>query len=294
MRLSYLFLAAAIVLQACSSSQKLAQTAQQADLYYYQKDYNSAFESYSALIESYVSKKQQVPGELYSSAGKCLYYMESRPQAMEFFKRAEEQGVADEMMMSLRVKYYGDIDNMSLEVENLERYSALYPEGADIDYVNMRLFKRYCEMKEYRKAYLRHAKLLPGVRDSVSTMEAYYTVCKKLEKDDEAGKVAEKLYSIDNNNLVGLSYVAYQTFKATEDEYVAAIKAYEAKKTNAAYTQMVRQTAPLADRYRKARDLYLKLYGITKKPFDAQILSRIYTRLKDKQKADYYAKLGKG
>jgi len=281
------------MMAACSSSQKLTQTAQQADLLYYQKDYQGAFDSYSSLIESYAAKKLPVPGELYSSAGKCLYYTDSRPQAMEYFKRAEEKGVSDELMQFMRVKYYGDIDNLTKEVEYLEQYSALYPEGDDISYVNERLYYRYVEMKEYRKAYLRFPKLREAFRDSIPSMESYYQVCKKLEKDDEAAKIAEKLYSIDNNNIIGLNHVAYQAYKTTEDAYMAAINAYEAKKTNAAYALMVKQTTPLTAKYKKARDLYLKLYGLTKKPFDAQILSRIYSRLKDRQKSDYYARLAK-
>ncbi len=294
MRLTIFLLAIVMLMSSCKQSQKLTQTSQKADLLYFQKDYQGAFDSYSSIIESYVAKKQQVPGDLYSSAGKCLYYMESRPQAMEYFNRAEQLGFQDEMMLSLRVKYYGDIDNLSKEVEALEQYSALYPDGSDIAYVNKRLYLRYVEMKEFRKAYLRYPKLQANSRDSLPVLESYHQVCKKLGKADEADKIAEKLYSIDNNNAIGLEHVAYQAYKTTEDEYQAAVKAYEAQKTNAAYTVMVKKTQPLAARYKTARDLYLKLYGITKKPADAAILARIYQRLKDKQKADYYAKLSKG
>jgi hypothetical protein len=87
--------------------------------------------------------------------------------------------------------------------------------------------------------------------------------------------------------------MAYDAYITTENEYVAAIKAYDANKTNAGYKQMQQRTAPLAARYRKAKDLYVKLYNLYKRPHDAAILSRICTRLNDKQNAAYYDNLSK-
>ena len=136
----------------CSSGKALVTARQDADLLYYQKDYINAFDKYSSIIESYVSKKEAVPAELYALAGRCLYYSDSPSAAMPYFKLAEDAGFEDELTLMLQIKHYADADNLSKELDRLEKYSALYPDGGEINFVNYRLYLRYCEMQEYGKA----------------------------------------------------------------------------------------------------------------------------------------------
>ncbi|MCQ2251872.1 MAG: hypothetical protein MJZ61_00325 [Bacteroidales bacterium] len=294
MKLRPFVLAALIAFMgSCSSTQNFAKVTQQADLLYYQKDYSDAFEAYSKVIENYTSKHQAVPGNVYLQAGKSLYYSGSKQQAMEYFVRGEDVGATDEESLLLRIKYYGSIDNMSKELDCLERYAALYDDGSEAAFVNKRLFLRYVEMKEYRKAYLKFSSMDEADKDDIEILEKYFTVCEKSDKKAEADKTAQLLYNLNPNNLIGLNYVAYNAYITTENEYVAAIKAYEAKKTQASYKVMQQKTAPLAARYKTAKNYYVKLYNLYKRPHDAEILARICTRLNDKKTAAYYEKLAK-
>jgi len=288
-----LSMALAALLSACGSSKALVSIRQEADLLYYQKDYVNAFDKYSSVIESYVSKKESVPPELYVSAGKCLYYSDSKAAALPFFKLAEDAGYYDEQILLLQIKYYADADDRSKELDRLEKYSALYPDGNEINFVNYRLYLRYCETKEYRKAHLRYQSLSDEYRDDISIIEKQHLVCTKLGRKDEADSIARQLYNLNPNNLIGLNYVAYDAYITTENEYAAAVKAYEDKKTNAAYKTMQQKTAQLAPRYKTAKDLYVKLYNLYKRPQDAAILSQICTRLNEKQNAAYYDNLSK-
>ena len=286
-------LAVAVGLSGCNSQKAVIAARQDADLLYYQKDYLNAFDKYSDIIESYISKKADVPSELYASAGKCLYYSDSPAAAMPYFKLAEDGGFDDEQILMLQIKHYADADNLSKELDHLEKYSALYPEGNDIDFVNYRMYLRYCEMQEYRKAHLRFQELADEYRDDIAIIEKQHLVCTKLSRQSEADSIARQLYNMNPNNLIGLNYMAYDAYITTENEYVAAIKAYEANKTAAGYKVMLQKTEPLAARYRKAKDLYVRLYNQYKRPHDAAILSRICTRLNDKQNAAYYDNLSK-
>ena len=288
-----LSMALSVILPGCGSSKSMVSARQEADLMYYQKDYLNAFDKYSQIIESYVSKKELVPSELYALAGKCLYSADSQTEAIKYFKLAEDAGYEDEQILMLQIKHYADADNLSKELDRLEKYSALYPDGSDIAFVNYRLYLRYCEMREYGKAHLRYQSLSDEYRDDVAVLEKQHLVCEKLNRKDEADNIARQLYNLNPNNLIGLNYMAYDAYITTENEYVAAIKAYDANKTNAGYKQMQQRTAPLAARYRKAKDLYVKLYNLYKRPHDAAILSRICTRLNDKQNAAYYDNLSK-
>ncbi len=284
---------AVFLLAACGSSKSLISARQDADYLYYQKDYLNAFDKYSQIIESYISKNQPVPGELYASSGRCLYYADSPAAAMPYFKLAEECGYDDEHILLLQIKYYGEADNLSKELDCLEKYSALYPEGSDISFVNYRMYLRYCEMQEYRKAHLKFQSLSDEYRDDIAVLEKQHNVCEKLNRQDEADGIARQLYNMNPNNLIGLHYMAFDAYNTTETEYVAAIKAYEAKKTNAAYKILQQKTAPLTARYKKAKEMYIRLYNLYKRPHDAAILSRICTRLNDKKNAEYYDKLSK-
>jgi len=288
-----MLMALSVVLPGCGSSKTLVSARQDADLMYYQKDYLNAFDKYCQIIESYVSKKETVPAELYALAGKCLYYSDSQSAAMPYFKLAEDAGYYDELALMLQIKHYADADNLSKELDRLEKYSALYPEGSDIAFVNYRLYLRYCEMQEYGKAHLRYQNLAAEYRDDIAILEKQHLVCTKLGRKQEADDIARQLYNINPNNLIGLNYMAYDAYITTENEYVAAIKAYEAKKTTAAYKTMQQKTAPLAARYKKAKELYVRLYNQYKRPHDAAILSRICTRLNDKKTAAYYDNLSK-
>jgi hypothetical protein len=284
----------AVILSGCGSKMKaLVATRQDADLMYYQKDYLNAFDKYCEIIESHVSKKETVPAELYASAGKCLYYADSKTEAMKYFALAENAGFEDEQVLLLQIKHYGEADNLSKELDRLEKYSALYPDGIEIAYVNYRRYLRYCEMQEYGKAHLRFQSLADEYRDDVAILENQHHVCEKLNRQDEADNIARQLYNMNPNNLIGLNYMAYDAYITTENEYVAAIKAYESNKTTANYKIMQQKTAPLVARYKKAKEMYTRLYTLYKRPYDAAILSRICTRLNEKQNAAYYDKLSK-
>ncbi len=288
-----LSMALSVILPGCGSSKTMVSARQEADLMYYQKDYLNAFDKYCQIIELYVSKKETVSAELYALAGKCLYSADSHAAAIPYFKLAEDAGYEDEQILMMQIKHYADADNLSKELDRLEKYSALYPDGNDIKFVNYRLYLRYCEMQEYGKAHLRYQTLDPEYRDDIAIIEKQHLVCTKLGRQDEADSIARQLYNLNPNNLIGLNYMAYDAYINTENEYVAAIKAYEAKKTNAAYKTMQQKTAPLAARYKKAKELYIRLYNQYKRPHDAAILSRICTRLNDKQTAAYYDNLSK-
>ncbi len=293
MRIKHFILASVIMLASCASQQKAAIPTADADQAFANKDYVTALAGYNKVIDQYKQKNRKAPADVMASAGKCLYMTGNKEKAMEYLISAETQGFSDSQSVLLMAKYYAEIDNMSKELDCLEKFVAMDSLADGSDYVCQRLVDRLVEMSEYDRAFAAYGKMSDADRGSVANLEKYHQICKKLGKDDEADKTAQQLYKMDPNNLIGLSAAAYNAYITTENEYVAAIKAYEAKKTNEAYARLQKTTAPLTARFKKARDLYVKLYGITKKPHDAAILSRIYTRLNDKKNADYYAKLSK-
>ncbi len=277
----------------CGGSKNIVVATRDADLLYYQKDYVGAFDKYSQIIEAYVSKKEPVPGDLYASAGKCLFYSQSESAAMNYFNIAESLGYGDEHIVTLEMKHYAEVGNDKKELEALEKYSALYPDGSEMGYVNYRLYMKYYKAGNFRKAHLRFQNMPDEYKDDIAVLEMQHDVCLHLGRADEAGQIARQLYNLNPNNLIGLSFVAEELYNAVEEKYAAAVKAYEAKKNTANYKAMKSKTAELVPEFRRAKEYYIHLYDLYKRPHDAAILSRICTRLNEKQNAAYYDKLSK-
>ena len=71
------------------------------------------------------------------------------------------------------------------------------------------------------------------------------------------------------------------------------MKAYKAKRTNSQYSRLLKALEQVYPDFRKSRDYYLKLYKIDPKKEYANYLGNIFTRLDDKEKAEYYYKKAK-
>ena len=290
---SFLLIIIALLLVSCGAGKKLVQEQQTANRYFYEKQYDSAAAAYEEIIAKYEAKHISAPVEVYASAGKSLYYSGREKDGIDLLYKAEVMGYDDELGLIMKIKYYGKIDNHSKELNNLEKYQQMYRNGDEIQYVSIRLLKRYMQMKEYQKAQKAYEQIKEPESAEIELMELYHTALTQNGAKEKANMVAQKLFNADPTNFIGLNYMARKTFDHAENAYVAAIKEYEAKKTNAAYRTMVQKTKPLLEEFKTAKGLYIKLYNLYKRPIDAEILSRIFTRLNDKKNAAAYAKLAK-
>ncbi len=282
-----------ILLMACGTQKKLIQTRNTANQYYYQKQYDSAYANYQRLIDTYEAKNMPPDAEIYAAAGKSLFYAGQKAKGIEYLNTAEQHGFEDEQSLFIKISYYQSIDNLSKEITTLEKYVRQYPDGPNIKEVYRRCFITGWQSKNYQSSLTYYNKLSTEDKNKKENLEIAYNLYQKIGSNDDANTIAEKLYQLDSENLIGLNYKALSTYNEVEKEYVAAIKAYEAKKTNSSYKIMRTKVQALAPKYRQARDLYLKLYNKYKRPGDAAYLARIYTRLNDPQTAKKYDNLSK-
>ncbi|MCQ2975560.1 MAG: hypothetical protein MJ211_12235 [Bacteroidales bacterium] len=287
----YLLLAILLIFSACGAGKKLTIKQQNANQYFYEKNYDSAAITYQSIITEYESKNISAPSEIYASAGKALYYSGKEKEGIDYLYKAESMGFDDELSISMKMKYYAKIDNHTKELDNLEKYNTMYRDGDDIQYVKKRLLFRYMQMKEYQKAISAYEGLKIPDSEEIDNLELYHTALTKCNQKDKANQVAKKIFNLDPNNYIGLNYMAWSCYYSVETDYKKAIAEYEAKKTNATYKIMVDKTKPMIDRYKKAKIYYIKLYNLYKNPTDAAILARIFTRLNDKKNAAIYEKL---
>lgn len=286
-------LALLVFISACGTQKQLTDQTQAADKLFLEKNYTAAYQAYNDIISQSQAKGKTVPAQIFASAGKSLYLSNKKAEGIALLDQAEAGGFVDEQSLLLRIYYYKEIDNMSKELTRIEQYKTAYPNGSEMNFVNERLFLHNAEMKEYPKVKEVYALLDAQTADKIANLEIIYKASKKLNEDDNADKYAARIFEKDPENLTGLRYKAESVFYKVENEYVAAIKAYNKNQTTSTYNAMRKKIDPLAPRFKAAKNYYIKLYSLSKEPADAAVLSRICERLNDPKNAKYYKNLSK-
>jgi hypothetical protein len=289
----YKLLLVLTLFSACSAQKKIGSLLQSANQLYYEKDYGSAFEKYSQVIDYYTLRSQTPGGDVFLSAGKCLFYLGSQRRAMEYFYNALKSNSEDEQSAFMTVMYYESIPDVDKQISSLEHYAEAYSGGDDIDYVREKLFDKYYEKGDYRKVFYAFNNLPEEKTDDIAVLEKYFVASQSIGSVKKTEETAQKIYNLDPNNFTGLSFVAKKTFMEAEAEFEAAQKAYNAKKTSATLKAFRSKQTELKPRYTLAKGYYTRLYNLYKRSEDAADLSVICSRLGERKNAEYYAGLSK-
>ncbi|MDZ7778223.1 MAG: hypothetical protein U5L09_22695 [Bacteroidales bacterium] len=73
-------------------------------------------------------------------------------KAQQYLEWANDAGYSSPDLYLLLSGMYKNIDNLTLEIRALENYHKKYPEGKDIDSLDIRLFETYVESEQWNKA----------------------------------------------------------------------------------------------------------------------------------------------
>ncbi len=279
-----------MMFEGCGTGNQLAQKNATANSYYEAGNYKSALVSYNEIIHQYESNNNSTACPIYTNAGESALKTGDNKLAVSYLSKAKHTNYVNENTYFLLGEAYKLIDNLSLEISTLEDYLKLYPNGKHINTVKMRLFYTYVESQNFDKAL----NLWPDINDDkndVKLLEAYYIVNKELDNNDSCNNIAEKLLSIDKDNLVALYWFGKQYYRKAEDRYQVEIKAYEKEKTNKQYNILIKALEVVTVDFKKSLNYFKKIYTLQPTSQNAKYLSHIYGRLGDKKKADYYMKL---
>ena len=287
-------LVALFLLSGCLAQKKISSILQSANQFYYEKEYRKALENYNRVLDYYQGKGLTPSGEIFSSTGKCLYYLNDKAGAMDFFEKAFNNNYEDEQTAFIAVEYYEEFsDDIDKQISSLEHYAENFSFGNEIDYVRIKLFEKYYEKGDFRKAFYAYNNLPEEKSDNIELLEKYFYSAQQIGSQKKTAEIAEKLYNLDPNNLIGLSFMADKTLLEVETLFKEAQEVYNSKKNNATLKVFRKKQEDLKSRYILAKAYYTRLYNLYKRSSDAESLALICQRLGEKKNAEYYTKLSK-
>jgi len=253
-----------------------------------QGNYATAFLAYKQLVKKYENKGKNAPDSLYVRAGISALHIDSLSYAKKYLEKVAYKDEVSADVLSATSKMYRKIDNLSKEIRFLEWYQSNYPDGAEHKELKFRLFDTYVE-SENVEGGLKLWNVFSAIeKQEVQLQEAYLKLNNFSGNSSEANKVGREILKSDSKNIVALEYFANRYYRKAEDLYVSEMTAYKENRTNKQYTRLLSALKTATSDFKKSRDYYQQLFEMTKKSNYAKRLSKIYSRLDNEQKANYY------
>ena len=284
-------LAVLLLLSGCGAGKQLTQQSTTADTYYKAGNYTDALSTYRGIISTYESNNNSEACPVYTKAGESALKTDDDKLAVEYLKKATYTTFADEDTYFYLAKAYQQVDNLSLEIGTLSDYLDKYPQGKKINAVKTRMFYTAVESDNYDKAMNLWSDVQTNSTSDSKLLEAYFQVNNKLGNTDTCDDIADQLLSLDENNIVALTWFGKKYYRKAEDKYRKEMKAYDDHKTNKQYRILLKALDAVTIDFKKSLTYFKKLYTLEPTTENANYLSHIYGRLSDKKKEAYYKKL---
>ena len=276
----------------CDSGKQLAQTKQTAETAYNSGDYAKALEVWESLINLSKEKGAEKQCVVFTKAGMAANKLGQTDKAIDYLKQATYSEFSNEDTYYTLAEIYNEKDNISLELENLEIYKAKFPQGKNIEKVNLRLFELNVEIEDWEKALNFWEQLTANQKSETQQIENFLMVNNKLGNDEKSKELALQLLKQDENNIPALDWLANHYFWKAEKRYSKEMKIYEQKKTRKQYAHLLKVIDEVTVDYEQALKYGKRLYKLDPSTANAKLLGNTYSRLNYKDKAKYYQKIG--
>jgi tetratricopeptide (TPR) repeat protein len=284
--LSLIMLAIALYVSSCVSTISVADLQHNAETAYESGKYEQALTHYESLIENWNSNNPREENPYYDKAGHAALGMNDFDKASAYFSQSMHYGTASDKTYQRLVEHYRQIDNISREMITLEAYSEAFPEQAKNDDAHNRLFVIYTETSQWEKAEKQWEHV--SAQQDEPLLIHLFTVKNKLGRNEEIDELTQQLLAINPDNIEALEWVARKYYERAETRYEYELQAYEQNKTRSQYSRLLEGYEIAGQDYRKARDIYEKLYKMKPERRYAIFLHNIYARFQDEERAAYY------
>jgi len=276
---------------ACNSSKQIGDSINTGKSLYQTGNYENALQQFEEVIANYEKKNQQKECPVYGDAAYAAMRLGETDKAIGYFKKDQRSNFASADTYYQLAELYHVIDNLSKELDELEAYISKFPEGKELEKVKTRLFEVYIESENWEQANALWESLYEDDREKVVLLEGYFTANKALDNDSICNIITANVLGKDENNLLGLDWVAKKYFWQAENRYQDELKAYEKNKTNKQYKKLLKALDVVSSDFKTSLNYFKKIYVQDPKPATAKYIGNIYNRLDDKKKAKYYYRL---
>ncbi len=273
-------------MNSCMSTLSMAEQEQKAETSYAEANYTEALKRYEALISQWNQNNAREENPYFDPAGHAAFSMGQKDKAQEFFSQSMHYGTASAETYTRLIDHYREIDNFSREMMTIEGLLERYPHEPAAQMAKERLFVMYVETARWEEAEAKWQQI--DIEPDKAMLEHYLKVNRQLGNTTKGNETASKLLAMESGNVPALEWRALQYYNKAEARYTAEQEAYERNKTRRQYAQLLEGYEAAGADYRKARDIYERLFRNNPDPRYARYLFNIYARFQDKEKAEYY------
>lgn len=273
---------------ACSPMRQFADLSTEADEAWESGDYAESYKLYGQLIEAHRSRDQAIDGEVYNRAGISAYEAGETQQALEYLEFSRHTDAADDRTFASLAKAYRDIDNLSREITNLERYIERYPDGTEADAFRERLFETLVESMNLQQALDLWNDLPGNPYQDESLLTLYLQLNRQLDNNVKAADLAEQLLDQNRNNQEALDFLARKHLQEAISRYNREMRAYDENRTHRQYAQLLEALEVVNTDLRISLNYFKRLYDQDPRPEYAGFMADIYERFQDEENARYY------
>lgn len=275
-----------LIISSCAT-QKLTKEGETA---YQSGNYEAALNAWDQVIEKQESRGNKAEATIYYKAGLAAKELNQTSKARKYLEAAENMEFSSPKLYIALSEIYKTIDNLSKEIIALEDYHEKYPQGEKIDTITIRLFETYVQSENWEPAVEIWPEIEEQAQNKVDLLTGYLTVNKNLENKEVSKKIADKILKQQPNNITALEWYAKSYFWKAENLYVKEMTAYKNNRTTSQYRRLLKKLDEVYPTFEKSRNVFLKLYKLDPKPKYADFLGKIYKRLGEEKKAEYYFK----
>ena len=275
-----------LIISSCAT-QKLTEEGKTA---YQANNYEAALNAWDQVIEKQESRGNKAEATIYYKAGLAAKKMDQISKARKYLETAENMEFSSPELYIALSEIYKTIDNLSKEIIALEDYHEKYPQGEKIDTITARLFGTYVQSENWKPAVKIWPEIEEQAQNDVDLLTGYLTVNKNLENEKVSKRLADKILKQKPNNITALEWYGEYYFWKAENLYVKEMTAYKNNRTTSQYKKVLKTLDEVYPTFEKACNVFLKLYKLDPKPKYANFLGKIYSRLGEEKKSEYYFK----
>lgn len=281
-------LATILFTHSCKTTLSIAELQKNAEQAFDEGKYNTALLQYEHLIREWNNNHAFEENPYYDPAGHAAFALMDFNKAIEYFNHSTHYGFAGSKTYIALIEHYRGVNNFSREMSTINSLIEKFPEMAHETGAHERLFGMYVETGRWEEAATQIENI--SREPNIDLLEQLMLVHNNLGNEEDEEKIAHQLLALDSENIAALEWKAKKYFDAAEARYAAETEAYERNKTRSQYARLLRGYEEAGEDYRKARDIFERLYKHNPDRRYAIYLYNIFARFQDEEKAAYYRK----
>jgi len=251
-------------------------------------NYKLALTLWNKSIARYERHNKGMRCPFYTKAGMAALQLGKQDEAQQLFEKAiYSASVSPEAFIELE-KIYRKINNLSLEIDVLEKYVKKYPDGKEIIPMRDRLFATYVESENWKEAIALWHQLPQKVRDSIQYKTGLLKANTALKNNHACDTLAANILKKDPGNITALDWMGKKYFWLAENRYQKELAAYAKNRTRSQYIELLQAFKKVTINFKRSLGYFRKLYALHPSSENARYLGNIYARLSVPSKAKYY------